>query len=135
LENQRALLDKIGLDLGASLEDPSPWYRASFDDLVERGCGSILQYYKGSISKMLKSVYLERAWQPWRFAKLPKGLADDPQVLADLRREIEIKLNLSNDKDWHSISSEALYAIGVDKLVRKVGGLERLLSKTRPKSL
>lgn len=134
MENQRAFLDSIGLKIG--VKDPtdlSPWYNVDQGVLIKSGIrGLLVTYYDSSHYLMLKKVYPEYKWLPWKFRSLPRSVVDDPQVLEDSLAYVEKEKKLEKLEDWYSVSQNDLKKLGVYSIISKYGRLPDVLRKFRP---
>ena len=99
--NQRALMDEIGTKIGASLADLSPWYNVTVRELGALGGASILRnYYRSSVYAMLKAVYPEYDWLPWKFKKSTRTAHLEEDILEKAVRFLEKELKMADLKDW-----------------------------------
>jgi hypothetical protein len=60
-ENQLAFLKDLEQKL--DIQEPSGWYNFKYEDIVNNGGKALLtKYYNSSMSKMLKTLYPDYAW-------------------------------------------------------------------------
>lgn len=98
METQRAFLDSIGEKIGVRGSDLSPWYKLTWAALKRFGVVSlIIDSYNGSRYTMLRHVYPEYDWFPWRFRKLPKLVGKDPLVMERALKFVETSLNITGN--------------------------------------
>lgn len=133
MEKQRTFLDSIGSEIGVKGSDLSPWYKASSTALKNLGVSSLLALnYRFSPSNMLKSVYPEYDWLPWKFTRIPSTLGRDPEVMRKALAYIERERNILRWEDWYQVSSTVLNGLGLAALFAQVGGLFQALKTYRP---
>lgn len=133
MENQRAFLDSIGLTIGAKAGDLTPWYGVGQEALLKLGCGPLLsRNYSLSHYKMLRAVYPEHDWLPWKFKKLPALLKHDSEAIERAMRFIETECKINTNEDWYHLSNEQLRDLGVLTLISHLGGLFSALRQYRP---
>jgi hypothetical protein len=81
MENQKALLASVGLKLGATESDLTPWYKVTQSGAIKMGCATILNgVYKGSVYAMLKTVYPDYPWLPWKFELTPREVGREKKL-------------------------------------------------------
>lgn len=88
--------------------------------------------YKGSHYFMLKAVYPEHDWVPWKFKTLPQHVGLDPDVLAQAITFVETEKKVLRPQDWYSISNRQLRELGVLSIIDTNGGLFESLKLSRP---
>ena len=81
---------------------------------------------------MLKAVYPDYNWMPWRFKVSPKGVSKDPNVLAMALDFAQKELEISDSSDWYRISMNQLKDIGIEEIIKQNGGLFFSLTTARP---
>ena len=76
-------------------------------DIFELGCGSLVQYYYSSLSKILYAVYPEYDWLPWKFRKnSTKGLETNSSYWKLFLESSAKKLGVTNLNDWYKVKTE-----------------------------
>jgi hypothetical protein len=106
MENQRAFLDSIGPEIGVKGSDLSPWYSVDFATLKKLGASSLLSLkYRFSFYNMLKSVYPEHDWIPWKFNRIPTTLGRDPEVIKRALAYVEVERNITRWEEWYLVSA------------------------------
>jgi hypothetical protein len=81
---------------------------------------------------MLRAVYPEHKWLPWKFSRVPLGSLIDAEVIKLCLNFIESEFEIKSPGDWYTVSLDDLKAIGVQRVFEKTGGLARALSLYRP---
>lgn len=127
MENQKALLDDISQHLGVKGGDLSPWYKLDLKSVIKMGGGGLLRHYDNSLYNMLRHVYHDYDWLPWKFKKLGNIAIRSPDALRKVMRFIESELKISKDEDWYLVSQSKLDQLGVLKTVSQLGGLHACL--------
>ena len=128
LPNQRALVDEIAKALGLlapSELSPSEsnltsnsmkwegWYTVASQTFIDRGGGSLLSQYQGSLPKLLQKVYPEFDWKLWKFPRRTARVRSDSAALNDMFASVEQELGIASPRDWNRISAERLSELGV----------------------
>src|SRR4051794_35122882 len=73
--NRKIFFDWLGNKLGnKEMED---WYSLTSEILSKNYGSTLLQRHKSSPIELLKEVYPNHDWLPWRFPKTPRGYWDD----------------------------------------------------------
>lgn len=81
---------------------------------------------------MLKRVYSEHEWVPWKFIKFPIEALRDSEIAQKALSEIESKLKIKDVEGWYEISLRDLRKVGVYPIVQSAGGLYKFLKLYRP---
>jgi hypothetical protein len=117
VRNQRVSFDRIGLLLGVQqMED---WYHVNVADIVDRGCGSLLNsYYGGSLVSALQTIYPELDWQIWKFKSLPKSFWINTDNQRTYFLQLGRALKLKNLDDWHNVDVSAVQERGGKELLK-----------------
>jgi hypothetical protein len=132
IDNQRLSLDKVGQSLGVKEGDLSPWYGVDQKALTKMGLAGLLrEKYYTSHYAMLKKVYPEYNWLPWKFKALPKITYRDPNVVKQALEYIEQKCNVTKPEHWYRVSQSQLIDFGVSALISQNGGLYETLKSFR----
>jgi hypothetical protein len=116
LKNQRKFLDWAATQL--NVKDMSDWYHVSykvnvifvllwtiFQDIVKIGGYSLLKSkYNHSPSAMLRQVYSEYEWLPWKFDTCPTYFWDDPKNQRKFLEWASKQLSVKDMSDWYSVT-------------------------------
>jgi hypothetical protein len=124
-------LDAVGEKIGIKDGDLSLWYSIAYADAVKHGFAELLRKYD-SLYDLLRNIYPDYDWMPWRFATIPKGASDDPEVMSKALKFVEKELKMTQPEDWYRVSVSQLSQIGVHHLLAKNGSVFRNLKKFRP---
>lgn len=125
-------MDEIGASIGVVGDDLSPWYQVRTAELRRKQASGVLRLYKDSIYEMLRSVYPQYQWVPWKFHQMPRQIFKDDGILQDALRHVEVELRVTEPEDWYRISLPQLEKLGVGYLFVQSGGLYAVLQKLRP---
>ena len=125
-------MDSISERIGAVEGDMSPWYGASYDFICRAGGRSVLRCYNDSIYSMLRNIYPNQKWLPWKFKYLPKKITRNDEVKRLAVEYLEVELKIENVDDWRRISSAKLQDLGLNYIVNQNGGLWSLLKEVKP---
>lgn len=98
--------DGLGRKLGYnSMED---WYNVTVEDIHRNRGVTLLNYFHGSPSLALKSVYPSHDWMIWRFKTVPSGywhkVRGNPFELKQVFDWLGDKLAVKQLNDWYRIS-------------------------------
>ena len=132
MENQRAFLASVGKELGIVEGDFEAWYKVSSSKFGELGGHSLLKTHGYSMHKLLKAVYPEHDWLPWKSLQAPKFVLLDKDVVAKAVHIAESKLGITETNDWHRISMDQIKSIEEAKVFEHNGGIIPTLSRVYP---
>jgi hypothetical protein len=132
MENQRAVLESVGAQIGVKKGDLSSWYKVNSKTLWKFGLSRLLSLYSNSISTMLKKVYPEYDWIPWKFKNRRATSHRDPEMVEQALKYIESECGIIKPEQWYSISEFRLKRLGVKSLMSHFGGLIHVLKQYRP---
>lgn len=93
---------------------------------------SLLKTTDGSILKLLTTTYPEYEWLPWRFSPLPKDLSIESGDETRFIQALEAELHLCERSDWYRVSDSQLTALGANRYLKRLGGIEEVLKRQRP---
>jgi len=127
-------MDNLAAKLGFSPNDFPMWYNISHEQIESNGGRAVLGHYGQSLYTLLKAVYREHDWLPWKFSSTPRGLWSDEEVLRRVVRYVEDSLKFKSKEDWHRISKDQLRALGVENFFVKNGGVAKALEKVNSAS-
>lgn len=132
IENQRKELDLIGEKIGVREGFLDPWYGMETTKLDEMGGRTIRKYYS-SFFEMLKTVYPEHNWDPFRFPLSQVSLTKRNSLSLEAAIErLEEKLELSSPDKWYRVTTKQMQSIGVYYIIQSNGGLYQALKKVKP---
>ena len=81
---------------------------------------------------MLKSIYPEHKWIPWKFNRFPINAHLDEDVVAKALSFVEKERDIQSPEDWYGISENVLKEMGLLPLFSRLGGLYAVLKQHRP---
>ena len=99
---------------------------------MENGGGGLLALYKGSPYSLLRKVYPEYEFLPWRFLVTPRNIWKDLGVLKMAVQFLEKALKMNSRSDWHRVSVNELKSYGLSQLFIQAGGVAEVLKKVYP---
>jgi hypothetical protein len=121
----------LGTTLGyTSNED---WYRVTTKDLINNG-GSRLLHKERSVHKILKNIFPQFSWLPWKFQVLPMGFWKDPKQVQSyvdyLKEQLNIQVEnalicclcVKNMEDWYKVTNSEFEAKGGEKFLEHFRG-------------
>lgn len=106
------------------------WTKVTVKDIKNRGGSTLLNYYNGSISSMLHTLYPEHKWDPTKFHRMPRRywtLIKNQKAFMD---SLATKYNIQVPDDWNQITSEIMIHEGGASLLRLCGGSITKVLKT-----
>ena len=108
LENQRKHMLSIRDDLGIKAGDWEAWYSVPTSLVIEKGGGSVLKLYQGSLPQLLARVFPEYNWNPWKFLRRTGRLKEDPAHLDNVLLQLEQALGITAPQEWRRVNVEQL---------------------------
>ena len=112
-----------------SMED---CYQITIDTINNNyGCGLIGNKYNGSPYLLLKSIYPEYDWLPWKFTSTPQNYWNNIENQQKYTKWLKDTLEYKSMEDWYNISYEIIkrnYGSGL--VAHKYNGSPYLLLKT-----
>jgi hypothetical protein len=115
-ENQKEFTNWLAAELGFThMED---WYSLKVADIIERGGIGLFIKYGSSIFKLLKSIYPEQQWFPWKFEAVPKGYWDNLNNQRDFIHWVGIQQGFTGMNDWYTITRKSINQHGGGSLLR-----------------
>jgi very-short-patch-repair endonuclease len=87
-----------------SMED---WYKTT-NIIVSKnhGCGLLSSYYNLSIQKMLKTIYPDYKWIPWKFERVSNNFWDDEENQRNYIKWLFKELKYETIEDWYKINQQ-----------------------------
>eukprot|EP00026_Physarum_polycephalum_P002368 Phypoly_transcript_02374.p1 GENE.Phypoly_transcript_02374~~Phypoly_transcript_02374.p1 ORF type:complete len:856 (+),score=113.95 Phypoly_transcript_02374:207-2774(+) len=96
---------------------PSSWYSVNYDQIAQAGGNSMLnQYYGGSLTKALRTVYPQTAFQLEKFTVVPRAHWDDKNNHAEFFK------NFAASKGFDFRTAEKWYLISNGEILQTKGG-------------
>jgi len=95
-------------------------------------------YYGASVYKIVKGVYPNHKWQPWRFVGTPREfwkqlIQDrDRETLQEILESVLTSLGFSNEKThWYGVTKQ-MVPKKIRTILSQMGGLETVLQTAYP---
>ena len=129
-ENCRNYFDWLFNEL--HLKEMEGWYGISKAVVVRNNGGGLLEHYGGSTAKALSVSYPSHDWKVWKFGHVPNGFWEERTSLSSYIEWASAQLEVNYLHDWYRISVAQLGLIGPVTIVRKCGGLGKILQKVYP---
>jgi len=128
-ENRIRFLSELATKVGFtfSSNDLSNWYSVSIKDFQENGGMGLLSKFQGSPYKLLKFVFPDYDWQPWKFRITPHNSWQDPLVVKTMIQYLEKELAISTEEEWRRVAVTRLHELGLADFFLKAGGLATVL--------
>jgi len=122
-------VEELGRRLGYKPGDFSAYYNLTIKDFVAHGGRSLIIRFNNRPSALLRAVFPEYDWLPWRFKYTPARSYEDPVVMKKAIAFVERELKLREVSEWHRVTLPKLRALGVDNLFLHNGGVVAALAK------
>jgi len=119
-------VEAVGAALGIKSDDLDGYYLLKAKDLLSRGGSALLNRYRYNMFHLLRAVFPEVTWDPWRFRRVSKTLPDDPTVIHDAVKKVERILKIETAEEWYRVSMERLRGIPEGKAFSRIGLFEAL---------
>jgi len=107
--NQRTYLKWLSGFLrkeGKEEGDPEAWYSVSFEDFVRHDGYSLINRFGDSPYALLKTVYPDKQWLPWRFSKVPGGYWEKLENQRTYLEWLSSKLGYKKMEDWYQVTAK-----------------------------
>lgn len=132
-DNHRLFLENLMKIL--KFKDLDDFYALPHNEFIQYGGISLLQRH-GSLWNVLKSVYPDHNWLPWRFHSAPQGFWLVEKNRRDYLKWLEQKLELRSAEDWAKVTDKALLDnFGSSLLQYFNGSVPRVIESLYPGNL
>jgi len=120
-ENQRMFFDSIASEIGIrNLDD---WYNIKTSTIVEKGGGTILNYYYGdSLSQALITLYPNHEFLLWKFNKVPSTFWKNLDNQRKFFDWVAKQLHLKKPDDWYQVSPKEINKMGGSTIMGMYSG-------------
>lgn len=103
ISNQKKYMDWVSKEL--NIIEFSDWYNVSGKYLQNNFYGSsLLRKYNGSLSDLLKTIYPNYDWLPWKFDHCPNRYWEDIRNQRKFMDWAGKELAIKDMSDWYKIS-------------------------------
>ena len=72
-------------------------------DIANKNGYILIELYDMSLPKLLKSVYPEYPWLPWKFVRLPRNYWSNIENQREFMQYLSKQLNIKELSDWYNI--------------------------------
>jgi hypothetical protein len=127
---QRTFLDWLGRKL--MFKDMEDWYRITNKQIIENGGKVLLDKYRNSPSRMIRSVYSEYPWKNKFKGRTSENYWDIKENRINLVNRLAKQLHIGEAEDWYRISLMQIGEINRCMSVFNKYPLEKLLLETYP---
>tara|TARA_B100000424_G_scaffold232127_1_gene194730 strand:+ start:235 stop:1836 length:1602 start_codon:yes stop_codon:yes gene_type:complete len=108
IENHKIYANWLGKQLG--YETREDWYKITKKIIQEhRGGGLLKGYYNSSPQQLLKYVYPDTEWLPWKFTSACNNYWDDKENHKIYADWLGKKLGYKTKEDWYKITKKIVY--------------------------
>jgi hypothetical protein len=87
------------------------WYKVRQVTLQGAGVSPLLNLYSNTKYLMLKTLYPEHEWLPWRFKPTPKGFWNDIGNQKQYFDWVAKQHNVESLEGWYNIDSTEVYKL------------------------
>ena len=101
LTNRKHCVENLALKLG--FNRPEDWYKVKVSDFQEHNGEGLIEHYDLSPSSLLKSVYPDREWFPWKFTQVPRGYWKDNNNSKEYLHHLAATLGFNKLEDWYKV--------------------------------
>lgn len=129
MANQRAFMDELGRKLGYQRGDLSAWYQVTVDQFRQFDGAGLLSRYKDSPYDLLRAVYPDYDFFPWKFKVSPTLKWQDETEVQRLLKYLSAEYGLKSIEDWRRLSQSRLKEIGVYQWIKQLGGVDAVIEK------
>ena len=77
-------------------------------DIIEHGGLGLLSTYKNSPSSLIRTVYSNNDWLPWKFSAVPKGYWTHKENQTKFMNWLHSHLDLKTMEDWYGVTSQVI---------------------------
>ena len=95
------------------------WYKITKDDFINREKKLMLSKYKNSIFKMLKIIYPDHDWLPWKFNKIERSYWENEKYQREFMDWLGKQLGFKNMNDWYKITRKQMIYKGANSLLKR----------------
>jgi hypothetical protein len=114
-ENQRAVMDYCGQQLGLKEGDFDGWYKLSLKSLQEVGGKPLLHHFEGNKLPLLRAAFPEHEWDPQKFATRPnlhwRSIENQREAIKRIGTLLGIKEG--DYEAWYNVSKSTLLRNGL----------------------
>ncbi len=104
--NRHRYLQWLGKQLG--FRHPDDWYQLTQNHVKQWYGSSLLSYFNGSPSAIVKDVFPRHRWQEWRFAVVPKGFWEEARNRHRYLDWLGQQLGYRRPSDWYTLIGDDL---------------------------
>eukprot|EP01126_Amoeba_proteus_P018019 TRINITY_DN1895_c0_g2_i4.p1 TRINITY_DN1895_c0_g2~~TRINITY_DN1895_c0_g2_i4.p1 ORF type:complete len:406 (-),score=71.79 TRINITY_DN1895_c0_g2_i4:1126-2343(-) len=100
-QNRRDFLNWIGIEIGVSSLDD--WYTIKQKDIYKKyRLGGMLSHHRGSLVVALLSLFPEKAWDLFKFPRLPKDFWSSVENQRSYMESLRNSLGMNDLTDWYT---------------------------------
>eukprot|EP01125_Pyxidicula_operculata_P008535 TRINITY_DN2859_c0_g3_i4.p2 TRINITY_DN2859_c0_g3~~TRINITY_DN2859_c0_g3_i4.p2 ORF type:complete len:333 (-),score=32.63 TRINITY_DN2859_c0_g3_i4:27-1025(-) len=85
------------------------WYGVSVKQVRENKGSGLIKKHNYSLVNLLKAIYPDYQWLPWKFRKSPRGFWSSKDNRYAYLRWIETKLGISEPSMWYHFTSKRVF--------------------------
>lgn len=107
-----------------SMED---WYNLTYQQIYKNYGYTLTERYKNYPYGILKNIYPDYDWKPWKFNMVSSKLWEIKEILDKYRDYLSKTMNINKIEDWYNINQEIIFKNDGSGLIKKAGSLINLL--------
>ena len=142
LENQRAYMEQLRIQLRIPTGVLDKWYEVTTKDYADHDGYGLLSHYNGSLISLLQSIFPEHKWDPLKFQKPPRNYWNSLDKQRRFLTELGVKLGVNMDRigvdpaelaKWYNVTLPLLLENGGGPVLAKYNfSISNMLSKVFP---
>ncbi|KYQ90204.1 hypothetical protein DLAC_08803 [Tieghemostelium lacteum] len=82
------------------------WYKVQKSDFSDNGGRGLLLIYNDSVYNLLRNLYPQYEWLPWKFKSTPKNIWKDMENQQRYMKWLGDKLNYVTSNQWYGVSKQ-----------------------------
>lgn len=130
-ENRLAFLESMKSSL--NINQPEDWYNVSQRNIMDFGGASLLDYFGGSPSRLIMTVYPNFEWNELRFKHTSRSYWSNQDNVERFMKKLEEKLQIKRWEDWYNVTSKDIIDLGGTALIARFNGSpSQLVMKSLP---
>ena len=101
VERQRAAVKQI--EKALKIQELNDWYHVK-GTAVRSITPSLLLHHKNSVFNLVRSVYADHAWQPWKFSHVPRNTWNDASLRRALLDFVSQRSGFERPEEWYHLT-------------------------------
>lgn len=106
LENQKRFVHWLELQL--NITNKEDWYCIPLSRIIQHQGGTFMNHFTGSILGMLKHIYPDFQFLPWKFNQAPRNFWSNMENQKKYFHWLEQQLNITKEEDWYKVTTDQI---------------------------